>query len=145
MTRQRLQRSSWSVTRRPDHPRLLIEKDDAALALSDFSVFTEAGFQVAYCTGPCDDRHQCPMLRGEDCDLVSGADVVLNGLGSDDVAEAIVRRHPCLPVVVESRRGPDGALQAVPEGCIPLVYPAPVDGQAHALQRVAYRGATTPE
>ena len=33
-------------------PRMLVESDSEALAISDFSLFQQAGFDVAFCSGP---------------------------------------------------------------------------------------------
>jgi hypothetical protein len=84
---------------------LLIEDARPALRVSDFTAFRDAGFEVAYCTGPGGTRTACPLLRGEDCDVLDGADVVLHGLDPRcGVAAAVRWWHPEIPVV---RTGPD--------------------------------------
>ena len=86
----------WGSPKRPHHaPRLLVEGDDQALALSDFSRFRQAGFEVAWCSGPARRPEDCAVLRNEDCPLVRGADVVLHALSSDaGIVAAIRNRYP---------------------------------------------------
>jgi hypothetical protein len=104
------------------------------MAISDFSMFERAGFDVAFCSGPGHDPSACSLLRGERCSLVAGADAVLHGLDPKlGIAAAIRRQSPGTPVVVEQERRPDGSLPAVPEGCLPLVSPCSVKGQIDAL------------
>ena len=100
---QRIPRRTWSPPGPAgSHPRLLIEDDRAALAISDFSLFHEAGLDVAFCSGPGDDPGACPLLHGERCALVDRADVVLHGLSPGlGVAAAIHRQRAELPVVIE--------------------------------------------
>lgn len=134
---QRMSRRTWSAPGRAGRrPRLLIEDDWPALAVSDFTLFRDAGFDIAFCQGPGDDPGACPLVRGQRCALIDSADVVLHGLDPGlGIAAAIRRRRPELPVVVEQSRGPDGTPEPVPEGCIPLGYPCSVGGQIDALLR----------
>lgn len=134
---QRVPRRTWSAPRLAGRrPRLLIEDGRPALAVSDFSLFRDAGFDVAFCGGPGDDLKACPLLCRQSCALVDGADVVLHGLNAGlGVAAAIRREHPELPVVFEQGRQEDGSADPVPVGCIPLRYPCSVRGQIDALLR----------
>jgi len=119
-------------------PRLLVEDDRPALAISDFPVFRDAGLDVAFCSGPGDDPGACPLLLGQRCTLVGLADVVLHGLSPGlGIAAAIHCQRPELPVLVEQARHQDGTTDPVPAGCIPLRYPCSVRGQAGALLRAA--------
>jgi len=135
--KQRIPRRTWSSPHPSGrHPRLLIEDSHPALAISDFSLFRDAGFDVAFCSGPGGDPADCPLVRGQRCVLVDGADVVLHGLDAETgVAAAIRRQRPQLPVVVEQRRQQAGAADPVPGGCIPLGFPCSVPGQIDALLR----------
>ena len=132
--------SPWSQIGH-SRPRLLIEDPDPALRVSDFSLFTESGLDVALCSGPSTDE-PCPLVEGGGCGLVDAADVVLMGPGlaghRHEVARALHRRRPGLPVVVEVSR--DGS-EAAPEGCVPLRVPASVDGQVRAVWRALDRPA----
>jgi hypothetical protein len=134
---QRMTRRMGSPARLAGHrPRLLVEDDRPALAISDFSVFRDAGLDIAFCSGPGDDPGACPLLRGQRCPLVDRADVVLHGLSPGlGIAAAIRRQRPELPVVVEQGRQEDGTADPVPAGCIPLRYPCSVRGQADVLLR----------
>lgn len=135
--KQRVLRRASSAPRMVGRrPRLLIEDARPALAVSDFFLFQDAGFDVAFCGGPGGDPRACPLLRGERCLLVDGTDVVLHGLNAGlGVAAAIRREYPELPVVFEQERQQDGTAEPVPDGCIPLRYPCSVHGQIDALLR----------
>ena len=135
--KQRIPRRTWSSPHPSGrHPRLLIEDSHPALAISDFSLFRDAGFDVAFCSGPGDEPGACPLLRGQQCPLVTEADVVLHGLDPAlGIAAAIRRTHPELPVVVEQRHPEAGSADAVPAGCVPLCYPCSVSGQVDAVGR----------
>jgi len=146
--KQRVPRRAWSTPHAAGHQRrLLIEDDRPALAISDFSLFHDAGFDVAFCSGPGTDPRACPLLLGQPCSLVTGADVVLHGLDPAlGIAAAIKREHPGLPVVIDSRGEADGA-DPVPAGCVRLSYPCSVSGQIDALLRAAAssrRAAVSP-
>jgi len=135
---QRVPRRAWRSARRAGHrPRVLIEDGHPALAISDFSMFEQAGFDVAFCSGPGPDLAACPLLRDRLCPVLAGADAVLHGLDPESgVAAAIRRRRPGLPVVVAQPRRADGSLPPVPQGCIPHVFPSSVKGQIDALWQV---------
>jgi hypothetical protein len=135
--KQRVPRRAWNshggAGRRP---RLLIEDDHPALAISDFSLYEEAGFDIAYCSGPGANAGDCPLLQGKDCAVLAGADAVLHGLDPGlGIAEAIQQKHPGITVVVEQYRHADGSLDAPPAGCVPVVYPCSVRGQVDAVRR----------
>jgi len=91
----------WGSRDRARHvPQLLVEVRDDALALSDFTRFHQAGFEVAWCSGPAGRPEDCALLRNEDCRLVRGADVVLHALDPEGgVATAIRARHPGTAIV----------------------------------------------
>lgn len=141
--KQRVPRRAWSAPRLTGrHPRLLIEDAHPALAISDFSLFQDAGFDVAFCPGPGGEPGACPLQRGQPCPVVAGADVVLHGLDpATGIAAAIRRQYPRIPVVVEQPRG-DGAdgVGPVPGGCVALGYPCSVRGQADACLRALEAG-----
>jgi len=120
----------------PQHrPRLLIEDPSPALEVAEFRCFEDAGFDVALCSGPGEDQG-CPLVTGDGCRLVDGADVVLMGPGMaahrSEVAAAIHRRRPGVPIVVQVPR--DDAGQC-PPGCVAETVPASVDGQVRAVSR----------
>jgi hypothetical protein len=135
--KQRVPRRTWQAPGRAGRrSRVLIEDGHPALAISDFSLFEQAGLDVAFCSGPGDDGAACPVLRGQRCPLVAGADAVLHGLDPAlGIAAVICRQRPGLPVVAEQRRRADGSLEPVPEGCTPLTFPCSVRGQIDALRR----------
>lgn len=135
---QRIPRRAWQSAAGAAHrPRLLIEDDHPALAISDFSIFEQAGFDVAFCSGPGDDPTACPVLRGGQCRALDGADVVLHGLDPRlGVARSIRQYHPGMPVVIQQHRRADGSCEPIPVGCIPLAPECSVPGQVKALRRV---------
>lgn len=134
---QRVPRRTWrSPSAGTGRPRVLIEDGHQALAISDFSLFEQAGFDIAFCSGPGGDPRACPLLRGGPCPVLARADVVLHGLDPAlGIAAAIRRQHPGLPVVAEQRRRPGGDLPPAPEGCTLLPYLSSVQGQIDALWR----------
>ena len=136
--RQHMMSSMWAEGARP---RVLIEDASPALALSDFTAYREAGFDVTVCSGP-ERPEECPLLRGEHCPLAENADVAvfgpdrLFGMGRD-VLEAFNARYPNTRRLVQvARRAPDGRY-ALPEGCTPMAFPMSVDGQVAAVRRAA--------
>lgn len=132
--KQRIPRRAWRSAAAGHRPRVLIEDDHPALAVSDFSLFQQAGFDVAFCSGPGPDPAACPLRRGEGCPAVGGADAVLHNLDPGlGIAAGIRSRFPGLPVIVAQCRRPDGSLPPVPPGCTPLAYPCSVKGQIAAL------------
>lgn len=136
--RQRIPRRAWQSSAGAAHrPRVLIEDDHPALAISDFSIFEQAGFDVAFCSGPGDDLTACPVLRGGQCQALAGADVVLHGLDLRlGVARSIRQYHPGTPVIIQRHLRADGSCEPIPVGCIPLAPECSVPGQVKALRRV---------
>jgi hypothetical protein len=133
--KQRVPRRAWYSGRFQHRPRVLVESASTALAISDFSMYEDAGFDVGLCSGPGGTPEACPLLRGEECAVLAGADVVLHKLDQRlGIAAAIRRRRPDVPVLVEGPRGADGSMPAVPEGCVPLPFPCSVKGQVDALR-----------
>jgi RimJ/RimL family protein N-acetyltransferase len=93
-------------------PRVLVETPGgrwhAGRAAAD------AGLQVIACSGPRGARPRCPVLAGDPCPLVAGADAVVMSHPRDDarwraLAEAHGRVHPGVPVCIEPRPGTRGA------------------------------------
>ncbi len=136
--RQRVPRRAWYSAEPVGHrPRVLVEDDHPALAISDFSSFAEAGFDVAVCSGPGRSGQSCPLLRGQECGVVARADAVLHGLDPAlGIVAAIRQRYPDLAVLVEpgDREGTDDA--RVPDGCVRLAFGCSVPGQVEALRQV---------
>ena len=137
--KQRVSRRTWyspsSIGRRP---RVLIEDSHPALQISDFAAFRDAGFDVAYCSGPAGEaaaetagsgHGTCPLLCGADCEVLAGADVVLHGLDpASGVAADIGWWHPELPVVVKTDA-------PAPDGCTRIPACCSVKGQVEAVRR----------
>jgi hypothetical protein len=138
---------SWRKGKRTtDHPRLLVEDDDPALAVSDFSLFRKAGFEVALCRGPGYTAEGCPLLHGEECHLLTSADVVLHGLDPHLGVRAIINEtKPTLGVVTIARHssGPPIGHHRPPQR-VSLRGSASVDSQIDALRR-AIRKPLQPE
>lgn len=121
-------------------PRVLVETADRALLISDFRFLGDAGFDVAVCAGPGDDPRRCPLLRGEGCELVAEADVVLHALDPRlHLAAAVKAARPDLPVLVERQRRRDGPPAPVAEGCVPLDMPCSLQAQLQAIRHAAAR------
>jgi hypothetical protein len=89
-----------------DHPRVLIEAPGARWHAE--AEARDAGAHVITCNGPRPGRRGCPVLRGEPCPLVAGADLVVMGHPTDDpnwaaLAGAHHEVHPDVVVWVEPR------------------------------------------
>ena len=142
--KQRVPRRAWSSPRLDGRrPRLLVEDARPALAISDFSLFQDAGFDVAFCPGPEGEPGACPLQRGEPCTAVAGADVVLHGLDPAlGIAGAIRRDYPQIPVIVKQSRPQEAdSAGTLPAGCVPLGYSCSVHGQIEAVRRAVPDGA----
>lgn len=132
---QRVPRNWLLAGGRGHRRRLLVESADAALAVSEFRMFADAGFIVAHCEGPTGSPWDCPLLRGGDCPLVAGADVILHVLEPVcGVLDAIKSRHPKKPVVALTWGR--GVGTGTPADVEIMTRRAPVESQIRALRRV---------
>lgn len=100
---ERRERAAWSEE--SDRVRVLVEC--AAHDNPDFvaDVVGRQGVDVTVCTGP-GDGVRCPVLRGGACELVDGADVVVNMLVSDHgrrIADRVLAQRRPAEVVYEVR------------------------------------------
>lgn len=91
--------------------RVLIESDRSRWPAED--ALLRAGATVAICTSTAHPEHDCPLLAGERCPLVDGADVIIVDLPLEDRHRLELRRqrtgqHPDLPVIAEHRPVPRG-------------------------------------
>ena len=130
--KQRVPGRTWYSAAERRRPRLLIEDDHPALEISDFAAFRDAGFDVAFCSGPGGSPESCPLLGGADCDVLAGADVVLHGL-EKGLAADIRWWHPELPVIVKGGTTAGGC-SAIPACCS-------VKGQLDAVRRALSKAA----
>ena len=147
--KQRVPRRAWYGGGVVHRPRILVEDDQPALAISDFSLLGYAGFDVAFCSGPGSDPGACPLLAGRECPVAARADVVLHGLDPRlGIAAAIRRRHPATAVLIKQPRlaaPPPHAAPApgqagepacdVPPGCVPLPVGCSVPGQIETARQ----------
>ena len=119
---------------RTTKPRVLVENPDRAELLAHADILREAGYDVAVCTGPDVGRGGracgCPLLEGERCTLVDGADVVVSTSslsGSDDILAAL-HAQGSLPIVFEvSPPDLDRYGEAAPEA---ILLPQPVTAKS---------------
>ena len=58
--KQRVPARTWYSSSERRRPRLLIEDGHRALEISDFTAFRDAGFDVAFCSGPASPRGPAP-------------------------------------------------------------------------------------
>jgi RimJ/RimL family protein N-acetyltransferase len=94
-----------------DRPRVLVEADRSRRSAEE--ALRGAGFDVAICGGPCRETGRCPVLAGEPCPLVEGADAVVVDLPPDDprTAELITAErliHPGVRLIAGYTRTEDG-------------------------------------
>jgi hypothetical protein len=83
-----------------DRPRVLLEHEDP-LAASHWALrLARRGYAVGICHGPHDGA-ACPLVAGDGCPAVEGADVVVSALSAEhEAVVAALRRHrPQLPLV----------------------------------------------
>lgn len=91
-------------------PRVLVEHPDPAAQDVLARDLRRRGYEALTCGGPRaagDARARCPLLLGERCPAVDGADVVVSGLPlSGSVERRIVQRLPGegRQVIVEASR-----------------------------------------
>jgi hypothetical protein len=121
--------------------RLVVETDDAALGISDFTCFSST-FDVMACGGPR-GSDRCPAVDGQPCPLIESSDVVLNRLTDPEtqrsVVEGVRTTSPGVPMVVAL---PAGLELPLPDGCVPLRATTSTSGQLHALREAATRAPT---
>lgn len=89
-------------------PRVLIECPASASPSIVAQVVQRHGFSVRTCVGP-QDRGRCDLIDNGVCSLVSGADVVVNMLHSEDPAAGAV-----LGAVMGERRPPATVVELTP-------------------------------
>lgn len=116
---------SWPPVR--TRPRVLVEVPGAHWRFGQ--EVRAAGAEVIGCSGPGRRFRGCPMLRGERCPLVEGADIVIHALGADDDASAALldahRRAGTRQLVVDITRS--GGELSVPAGAAVLDRPSAED------------------
>jgi hypothetical protein len=140
---QRTITKAWSEpSKTGSRLRLLVESSDPLLGISDFTQWTDAGFDVALCSGPAATASECPLVRGEPCELAAGADAILFALPPSrvDVLQAVRRSHAATPVVVQlpGSRWPEK--YPIPEGTEIVWSSCSVPGQIRVLRRAAVEG-----
>jgi CheY-like chemotaxis protein len=84
--------------------RVVIEEADPAARDIMAATLEAEGFHVDTCPGPSRDR-PCPLVQGDDCDMVQHADVVVCALHlansqARDVVRVLRLRCPGTPVVI---------------------------------------------
>jgi hypothetical protein len=145
MFQREVHHSETTVRYRHGPPwRLLVESPDPGLAISNFDAFRDAGFEVTVCGGPAAHAGECPVVRGELCPLMAGADIVLFDLDGDpprrsevlaarrsEVLTAMRANRPELPIVVMSA----AAAPATASGLSTIRPTTSVGGQVTALQK----------
>lgn len=100
---------SWGPNR--DRPRVVVEANRSRWRAEE--AFLDAGFEIALCLGPCGSLDDCPVLAGESCPLIGGADAVVVDLDPGDPStEALLRAeadvHPGVRLVAGMALGDDG-------------------------------------
>jgi hypothetical protein len=109
---------------------VVVENEDASWHWAATRILETAGYEVACCGGP---KHlpdqRCPLVAGDRCPLVEGADLVVNGLGISDPANhavltALRAQHGEIPVLAEIPAPQIARLDAEIPGC--RTVPRPV-------------------
>lgn len=86
-----------------EHPRIVILGGDGPTNDEIRAACGTGRWEASSCDGPV-AGHSCPIAEGGVCPIVEDADLVVNGLDGSDrrvtaLLEALVERHPGLPVV----------------------------------------------
>lgn len=121
--------------------RVLIENGNARARTAQAELLRDRGFVVFECGGPDPLGDGCPLLQGEVCDLVEGADLVLHDLDLDDPQHASVfdqlrARYPDLPVVLELQTSKIRRHANRLAGCT-VIAPFDADHLVHAIEDAA--------
>lgn len=117
----------------------MVEHEDPGWRWAASERLTSAGYEVACCGGPrVLPRQRCPVVAGEPCPLLDGADVIVNGLGITTTAAravltAVHAQRPELPVIVELPTSRFDDLEAMAPGCRPVAFPV---GPKHLARSV---------
>lgn len=132
---------SWPRPHR--RPRVLIESDRTRWVGED--ELRHAGLDVAVCGGACQETGHCPVLKGEACPLVEGADAVVVDLPPGDPrfaelvnAERLV--HPAVRLIsgyvaqgqgddIQQRRSGEEVLAELADLLPESTDPAPDDAE----------------
>jgi hypothetical protein len=84
----------WRV--RGARTRVLVEIPDGAELAAHAAVLRDAGYDVAACAGPStegretgSERTVCPLVAGQRCRLVDGADVVVSSMSLVDARDIL--------------------------------------------------------
>lgn len=118
---------SWPPVR--TRPRVLVEVPGSRWRLTP--ALQELGVDVLGCSGRQGGDDGCPLLRGEPCPLVEGADLVVHALGADEHGSAILDAHRSAGtphLLIDVRRGRHA--EDLPEGAVELEDPTPAELQA---------------
>lgn len=100
----------WPEVDGGEGTRVLVEHADPVVGDILERELRARGYEVLTCAGPrpdAEDAVSCPLLHQEHCPAIDDADIVVNGLGLQDVNTRMMLRrartqHPDLPVIVQA-------------------------------------------
>lgn len=103
--------------------RVLLVYHDVDVADIEADELRRAGYDVDRCAGPI-GGDPCPVLNGEPCWQVAGADVLVydvweGGHGSPGLVSDLRELHPDKPIVLTSSRPRDGSDADAPDAVAP--------------------------
>jgi hypothetical protein len=102
----RIESGEWPA--RSGKSRVLVENPDRADLLAHADILRDAGYDVAVCSGPTVVEGEracgCPLIDGQGCALVEGADTVVStaSLGQSHEILAALSATGTLPIVFEA-------------------------------------------
>jgi CheY-like chemotaxis protein len=89
--------------------RVLVVHHDIDTADQEVDSLRRAGYEVTECIGPSGAARPCPVLRGSDCQLADGADVLVYDVFASGVTgngaqliEHLREQYPDKPIVLTS-------------------------------------------
>ena len=129
--------------------RVLVVHHDIDLADQEAESLRRMGYAVEQCTGP--SSYACPVMRGEVCDAVARADVLVYDVwsttesgGGQRLIEGLREVHPNVPVVLTAPGMElDWVETAGIHGVVPLVG-VPTAVRLHEAIEEAMRTAPVP-
>lgn len=132
-----LHTTSWQAD---GGPRVLVEAEHWSTREVMARTLRAAGYQVETCPGPSGADARCPLAASQGCAAAEEADVVVHGLHPGDernreLVQALRRRNPGTPLVIDLTDRAVGRHPAVYAGCILVQEPGSTGSLLDAVRQ----------